>query len=304
MSSPITHPLDFVIVFDVTDGNPNGDPDRAGAPRQDTETDQGLVSGGSCARKIRDFVLEQYLAGDIKDTENHKFGIQVVNDTALDQCQLDALSHFGATSQDKLAKLKKADPNLIDKLHAYLCDNYFDIRTFGAVCTQFAQKKLNSQIKGPVHIETGRSVDPVYPMTMTITRAAASNQNLMDELGDEMIGRRTYIPYGLYVQRGHIDVPNAQKTGFDTTDLGILWDTIKIMYQNDHAVMRGEQSLRALIVFEHASKYRNANPLDLCKLIHIKKREGVEEPRSIDDYELITIDEENLPQGVSVSRLV
>ena len=217
-----------------------------------------------------------------------------------------ALDEFGVGTDDKaIKKLKKDDPALDEKIRDFMCETFYDVRTFGAVMTTFVKGALNcGQVRGPVQLTFARSVDPIIPQEVTITRVAITTEADAEKKGTEM-GRKYVVPYALYRGEGYVSANLARKsTGFSEDDLALLWDAIVNMFEHDHSAARGKMAVRALVVFKHDSELGNAPSYKLFDAVSTQKKAGVEAPRSIDDYEEITVDEGAVPEGVTVLRMV
>ena len=219
MSVPIKNRYDFVILFDVENGNPNGDPDAGNMPRIDPETGYGLVTDVCLKRKIRNYV--ETLKEDAPDADNYR--IYVKEGVPLNRSDAEALEHNGLTPKDDLKKAKKSDPDIDRKLRDYMCEHFYDIRTFGAVMTTFVKGALNcGQVRGPVQLSFARSVDPIVPQEVTITRVAITTEADAEKKNSEM-GNKHIVPYGLYRAEGYVSANLARKTtGFSEEDLQLL----------------------------------------------------------------------------------
>lgn len=304
MSETIKNRYDFALYFDVENGNPNGDPDAGNMPRIDPETGYGLVTDVCLKRKIRNYVetAREDIAG---------YEVYIKDGVALNTSDARALRSIGVDeTNDKkrkaeIERLKKDDPTLDAKLRDYMCSTFFDVRTFGAVMTTFVKNNLNcGQVRGPVQLTFSRSVDPVVPQEVTITRAAITTEEDAAKKGTEM-GRKYVIPYGLYRCEGFVSANLARKTtGFSEDDLELLWEAIENMFENDRSAARGLMTTRSLVVFKHANELGCAPAHKLFDLVTCKKRDGVEVPRSFKDYEGVVIDETQIPDGVEVIRRV
>lgn len=296
MSEPIRNRYDFVILFDVENGNPNGDPDAGNMPRVDPETGHGLVTDVCLKRKIRNYV-ETTKEGE------YGFEIYIKENVPLNRSDAKALESCTSDKAD-LKNLKKADPEIDRKLRDYMCEHYYDIRTFGAVMTTFVKAHLNcGQVRGPVQLGFARSVDPIVPQEVTITRVAITTEEDAANKGTEM-GRKFIVPYGLYRAEGFVSANLASKsTGFGEADLQLLWDAIINMFENDHSAARGKMAVRELIVFKHESELGNAPSWKLFDAVHVNRKDAVDAPRSYADYE-VTVDEASIPGGVTCQRLI
>lgn len=297
MSEPIKNRYDFVVYFDVENGNPNGDPDAGNMPRIDPETGFGIVTDVCLKRKIRNYVET------VKENEPG-FDIYIKDGVPLNASDNRALEALGVDAKD-IKKLKKDDPTLDVKIRDFMCRTFFDVRTFGAVMTTFVKGALNcGQVRGPVQLTFARSVDPIIPQEVTITRVAITTEADAEKKGTEM-GRKYVVPYALYRGEGYVSANLARKsTGFSEDDLALLWDAIVNMFEHDHSAARGKMAVRALVVFKHDSELGNAPSYKLFDAVSTKKKEGIEAPRSIGDYEPIVVDEGVVPEGVTVQRLV
>ncbi len=284
MSEPIKNRYDFVVYFDVENGNPNGDPDAGNMPRIDPETGYGIVTDVCLKRKIRNYVET------VKEDEPG-FDIYIKDGVPLNASDNRALEALGVDAKD-IKKLKKDDPTLDEKIRDFMCRTFFDVRTFGAVMTTFVKGALNcGQVRGPVQLTFARSVDPIIPQEVTITRVAITTEADAEKKGTEM-GRKYVVPYALYRGEGYVSANLARKsTGFSEDDLALLWDAIVNMFEHDHSAARGKMAVRALVVFKHDGELGNAPSYKLFDAVSTKKKAGVEAPRSIDDYEPIAVDE-------------
>ena len=297
MSAPIKNRYDFVILFDVENGNPNGDPDAGNMPRIDPETGYGLVTDVCLKRKIRNYV--EMLKEDAPDADNYR--IYVKEGVPLNRSDAEALEHNGLTPKDDLKKAKKSDPEIDRKLRDYMCEHFYDIRTFGAVMTTFVKGALNcGQVRGPVQLSFARSVDPIVPQEVTITRVAITTEADAEKKNSEM-GNKHIVPYGLYRAEGYVSANLARKTtGFSEEDLQLLWQAILNMFENDHSAARGKMAVRELIVFKHDSELGNAPSYKLFDAVKVQRKEDVIAPRSYQDYTVTVAD--TLPDGVTCER--
>lgn len=293
--SAISNRYEFVVFFDVENGNPNGDPDAGNMPRIDPETGYGLVTDVCLKRKIRNYVET------VKEGEQG-YRIYIKDSVPLNRSDIEACEYVGVKA-DKLKEAKKKDENLDEKIRNFMCENFFDIRTFGAVMTTFVKGALNcGQVRGPVQLGFARSVDPIVPQEVTITRVAITTEADAEKKGTEM-GRKYIVPYGLYRAEGYISANLARKTtGFSEDDLELLWQAILNMFELDRSAARGKMAVRQLIVFRHDSELGNAPAWKLFELVKAEKNPGVVAPRAYSDYTL-SVDEENLPAGVTCTRM-
>ncbi len=291
----IQNRYEFVIFFDVENGNPNGDPDAGNMPRIDPETGYGLVTDVCLKRKIRNYV-------EAVKEDQPGYRIYVKDNVPLNRSDAEACTYVGV-EPGKLKEAKKKDPNLDLKLRDFMCSNFFDIRTFGAVMTTFVRGALNcGQVRGPVQLGFARSVDPIVPQEITITRIAITTEADAEKKGTEM-GRKYIVPYGLYRAEGFISANLARKTtGFSEEDLQLLWDAILNMFELDHSAARGKMAVRELIVFRHDSELGNAPAYRLFDLVTAQRVPGVVTPRAYSDYR-VSVDEARLPAGVTCQRM-
>lgn len=292
---PIKNRYEFVILFDVENGNPNGDPDAGNMPRIDPETGYGLVTDVCLKRKIRNYV-------ETAKEGQHGYGIYIKDSVPLNRSDLEACKAVGV-DENKLKEAKKKDENLDKKLRDFMCSNFYDIRTFGAVMTTFVKGALNcGQVRGPVQLGFARSIDPILPQEVTITRVAITTEADAEKKGTEM-GRKYIVPYGLYRAEGYISANLAKKTtGFSEDDLALLWQAILNMFELDRSAARGNMAVRELIVFKHDSELGNAPAYKLFDLVKVARKDGVTAPRAYSDY-TVTLDEAHLPDGVTVTRM-
>ena len=293
--SAISNRYEFVIFFDVENGNPNGDPDAGNMPRIDPETGYGLVTDVCLKRKIRNYVET------VKEGEEG-YRIYVKDGVPLNRSDAEACAYVGV-DPGKLKEAKKKDADLDVKIRDFMCRNFFDIRTFGAVMTTFVKGALNcGQVRGPVQLGFARSVDPIVPQEVTITRVAITTEADAEKKGTEM-GRKYIVPYGLYRAEGFVSANLARKTtGFSEEDLQLLWQAILNMFELDHSAARGKMAVRELIVFRHDSELGNAPAYRLFDLVKAERKPGVVAPRAYTDYQ-VSVDEDHLPEGVTCTRM-
>ena len=282
--SEIKNRIDFVYMFDVQDGNPNGDPDAGNLPRVDAETGMGLVTDVCLKRKVRNYIQVAKNLGDGYDIFIKE---KAVLNTLIDKAHDDA--------EVKSAKDKT------EAARRFMCKNYFDIRTFGAV---MSTGKNAGQVRGPIQLTFARSVDPVETSEHSITRMAVATEKEADkqEGGNRTMGRKATVPYGLYVCHGFISANLARQTGFSEDDLALFWEALKNMFDIDRSAARGLMSAQKLIVFKHDSMLGNAPANKLFDLVTVTKIcDGA--PRSFKDYS-VTIDKDNVPSGITVEELI
>ena len=293
MSEPIKNRYDFVILFDVENGNPNGDPDAGNMPRIDPETGYGLVTDVCLKRKIRNYVET------VKENDEN-YRIYIKDTVPLNRSDADAIKALGISEDLKASK--KSDPDIDRRLRNYMCEHYYDIRTFGAVMTTFVKGALNcGQVRGPVQLSFARSVDTIIPQEVTITRVAITTEADAEKKGTEM-GRKYIVPYALYRAEGYVSANLARKTtGFSEDDLQLLWEAILNMFENDHSAARGKMAVRELIVFKHSSELGNAPAYKLFDAVTVQRRDPTTPARSYHDY-TVTVSAA-LPEGVTCERM-
>lgn len=296
MAEVIKNRYEFTILFDIENGNPNGDPDAGNMPRIDPETGYGIVTDVCLKRKIRNCVETM-----CEDKEGYK--IYIKDGVPLNESDNTAYIAFG-TDEKKIKELKKDDPEIDKKICQFMCNNFFDIRTFGAVMTTFVKAALNcGQVRGPVQMGFARSIDPIVTQEVTITRVAITTKKDAENKSTEM-GRKYIVPYALYRVDGYISANLARKvTGFSEDDLALLWQAIINMFEYDHSAARGNMAVRELIVFKHATELGNAPAYKLFDTVSVKRKEGVIAARSYNDYE-VEVAENKLPEGVSCTRMI
>ena len=295
MSVVISNKYDFVILFDVENGNPNGDPDAGNMPRVDPETGLGLVTDVCLKRKIRNYVE----AWAEIESDRNGYGIYIKDAVPLETSDKKALVYIGV---DNIKDVKKKEKDVDLKIREFMCMNFFDIRTFGAVMTTFVKGALNcGQVRGPVQLGFARSIDPIAPQEITITRVAITTEKDAENKKTEM-GRKYIVPYALYKVEGHISANLARKiTGFSEEDLELLWKAIINMFENDHSAARGNMAVRELIVFKHSNELGNAPAYKLFERVKVSRKEEVQVPRAYEDY-TVEVDTESLPNGVTCER--
>ena len=299
MGEAIKNRYEFVVLFDVE----NGDPDSGNMPRIDPESGLGLVTDVCLKRKIRNYVETVK-----EDAKGYK--IYIKEDVPLNRSDREACESLGITeTEDKkvteaLKKLKKSDKDVDIKLRDYMCDNFYDIRTFGAVMTTFVKASLNcGQVRGPVQLGFARSIDPIVSQEVTITRVAITTEKDAENKSTEM-GRKNIVPYGLYRVEGYISANLARKvTGFSEEDLDLLWEAIINMFENDHSAARGKMAVRELIVFKHSKELGDCPAYKLFDAVEVRKKEEIEYPRKYQDY-TVQIHEEMIPDSVEMKRMI
>lgn len=278
---------EFVLLFDVKDGNPNGDPDAGNLPRIDTETGKGLVTDVCLKRKVRNFVQ--------MTQEDNPLRKIFVREKAILNNLIDE-SHRQEGVKDKT----KGDK--IEAARKWMCENYYDIRTFGAV---MSTGENAGQVRGPVQITFSRSVDPIVASEHSITRMAVTTEKEAEkQSGDNRtMGRKFTVPYGLYRCHGFISAHLAQQTGFSEDDLELFWQSLLQMFDHDRSASRGEMSSRGLYVFRHSNALGNAPATNLLDRIKVTKKPSVDVTRSFEDYK-VDIDEAGFPEGVELVRML
>ena len=289
MATPLKNRYDFMLVFDVKDGNPNGDPDAGNLPRVDSETGEGLVTDVCLKRKVRNYVqlTNGAEAGyDIFVKEKailNKEIEQAYADLSIDL----AKPPMNAADGKKRNKEGQGQGGEVQKARAKMCESYFDIRTFGAVMSTGANA---GQVRGPVQLTFARSVDPVVTLEHSITRMAVATETEAEkQSGDNRtMGRKNTVPYGLYVAYGFVSPALAAQTGFSEEDLETLWTALVNMFDQDHSAARGMMATQKLIVFKHDSALGNAPSHKLFDLVKIAKKSDVTVPRKFADYEVTT----------------
>ncbi|MCF7847861.1 MAG: type I-C CRISPR-associated protein Cas7/Csd2 [Kiritimatiellales bacterium] len=285
MSDPIKNRYEFVLLFDVKNGNPNGDPDGGNLPRIDPETGHGITTDVCLKRKVRNYV-------ELTKEDQTPFNIYVKEKGILTERRQPAYDAV-AEVKDKAEKISQA--------RAWMCKNFFDVRTFGAV---MSTKENNcGQVRGPVQFAFSQSIDPVVPLEASITRMAVETRKEADaQDGDNRtMGRKTYIPYGLYRLHGFISAPLAKQTGFSEEDLKLFWKALMEMFDHDRSAARGEMAPQKLIVFKHDSELGNAPAQKLFNLVTIQKNCGDAPPRSFADY---TVSVGAAPTGVELIEML
>lgn len=286
----ITNRYEFVYFFDVTNGNPNGDPDAGNMPRLDPETNQGLVTDVCLKRKIRNFVV-------LAKEQEQGFDIYMQEKSVLNNQHKKAYEALGIESEPK--KLPK-DQDKARALTEWMCRNFFDVRAFGAVMTT----EVNSgQVRGPIQLAFSRSIDPIVPMEISITRMAVTNEKDLEK--ERTMGRKHIVPYGLYRVHGYVSAKLAERTGFSEDDLRLLWDALINLFEHDRSAARGEMSARKLVVFKHDNAMGNAPAHKLFDCVTVERVNGEQDTpaRAFSDYRII-VNREVVPSEVSVVELL
>lgn len=286
MNTPIQNRYDFVYLFDVVNGNPNGDPDAGNLPRLDPETSRGLVTDVCLKRKIRNYV--ELSKGQIPPYEIYVREKAVL--TTQQKRAHEALPE-GTPAADKTSIAR-----------TWMCHNFFDVRTFGAV---MSLKEYNcGQVRGPVQLSFARSEDTIVPMDISITRMAVATEREAEAQGGDnrTMGRKSIVPYGLYRCHGFISAPLAAQTGFGEEDIALLWESLQNMFEHDRSAARGEMAARKLIIFKHENKLGNAPAHKLFELVQVNRAEGSTGPaRSFADY---TVTVGPAPAGVELINIL
>lgn len=282
MSEAIKNRYEFVVLFDVENGNPNGDPDAGNMPRTDPETSIGIVTDVCIKRKIRNYV-------ELAQENVPGYNILIKADKALNTKFTEAYTELGLKTGQK-----GKNASDVEQAKKYICDNYFDVRTFGAVMS--TGNDPCGIVRGTVQLTFAKSIDPVYPQDITITRQAKTTAE-RQEVGSTEMGKKSVISYGLYRAEGYISAMLAQKvTGFSEDDLELLWNAIINMFEHDRSAARGKMTVHKLYIFKHQNALGNAPAGILFDKINVQKKADVTIPRKFSDYE-ISIDSA-MPEGV------
>lgn len=305
MSEIVNNRYEFVLYYDVENGNPNGDPDMGNMPRIDPQTGHGIVTDVCLKRKIRDYI-------DVTKNEVAGYYIYVKSGVILNNQHKKAYEFLGISpvakkpkgkpkdtteesKEAKEAKEVKLSKEQEAKLTEFMCKNFFDIRTFGAVMTT----KVNcGQVRGPVQLNFSRSIDPIFQQEITLTRCAVTTEDEANEGKIQMFGKKQIVPYGLYRVEGYISAHLAEKTGFTEDDLTLLWESLINMFEHDHSAARGKMSARKLIVFKHNSEFGCCQSHILFDKVKVERLSNDLPPRSFNDYK-ITI-AYDIPKGVEL----
>lgn len=284
MASPIKNRYEFVLLYDVENGNPNGDPDAGNMPRIDPETGYGIVTDVCLKRKIRNYV-------ELVHEDAPGFMIYVKEGIPLNT------QHEKAYIANELEPTKTPQPDELALVRAWMCANFYDVRTFGAVMSTGVNC---GQVRGPVQMNFSRSIDPIVQQEVTITRVTVTKEG--EDKTTEM-GRKHIVPYALYRVEGYISAKLANQpgkgTGFSEEDLALFWDALVNMFEHDHSAARGKMAARKLVIFKHASELGNAPSHQLFDLITVTRRPDVYPPRAYTDY-TVGIAQDKLPEGVEL----
>lgn len=296
--SAIQKRYDFIILFDVKDGNPNGDPDAGNLPRVDAETGHGLITDVCLKRKVRNYV-------GLKEADKAPYGIfikekAILNNT-IEQAYLSLNIDLQGPPSDPADGKKRNKPGQgqggeIDRARQFLCQNFYDIRTFGAVLSTGANA---GQVRGPAQFTFARSVDPIVSLEHSITRMAVATEAEAEKQGGDnrTMGRKFTVPYGLYRAHGFISAPLANQTGFSEEDLQLLWEALENMFEHDHSAARGLMGTRKLFIFEHTSKMGDAPVQKLFDAITVRRKDDSKPARDFSDY-TVSVDKEKIPANV------
>jgi CRISPR-associated protein Csd2 len=291
--------IDFVFLFDVQDGNPNGDPDAGNLPRIDPETGHGLVTDVCLKRKVRNYVA--FAKPDVPGFDIFIRERAVLN-VLIERAHELTRGEVGAGAESGKGRSKaKANAAGVDAARAKMCELYYDVRTFGAVMSTGANA---GQVRGPVQLTFGRSIDPIVTLEHSITRmAVATEEEAQRQGGDNRtMGRKNTVPYGLYRAHGFVSPAFAQQTGFSDFDLALLWEALKNMFEVDRSAARGLMTSRALVLFEHESPLGDARAADLFDRVRVHRKSS-EAIRSFSDYDIL-VEDLALPRGVTLQRLL
>lgn len=288
MSEVLKNRYEFILYFDVENGNPNGDPDAGNMPRLDPQTGYGIVSDVCLKRKVRNYVEYAY-----KDRDRNRYDIYVTEGAVLNNIQKEAYDHCGF-------KAKTDNKDDKSQAQAYMCKRFYDVRTFGAVMDVGDYKC--GQVRGPVQFCFSKSQDSILQQEITITRMASTNEK-ENASENRTMGRKYIVPYALYRAEGFISAKFAEKTGFTYDDLNIFFEALKNMFDHDRSASHGKMASRKLFVFKHDSELGNAPASALFETINARKKDDKKPPRSYADYE-IKVDENAIPAGVTLQVLL
>jgi CRISPR-associated protein Csd2 len=294
MSTPIKNRYEFIYLFDVKNGNPNGDPDNANAPRMDFETQFGWVSDVCLKRKIRNFIT--LVKKNEDGTPKDGYDIYVKERSILNVTHQKAYDALGL----KIEKGTKAQEKneMADRARDWMCQTFFDVRMFGAVMTTGVNC---GQVRGPVQLAFASSIDPIVPQEQSLTRMAVTTpeESEKQEGSNRTMGRKNIVPYGLYRCHGFISAAFANQTKFSEEDLELLFQSLENMLDHDHSAARGEMNPRGFLVFKHDSQLGNAPSHKLFEAVKVEKKPEVEVTRAFSDYD-VTVDEASIPDGVTL----
>jgi CRISPR-associated protein Csd2 len=296
MSDVIQNRYEFVYLFDVENGNPNGDPDAGNMPRIDPETSHGLITDVCLKRKVRNYVEIAGAAGQLPKVDGKVFNVYVQEKAILNRQHAMAYEACGLKSEARKLPKKEKDAH---RVKDWMCGNFFDVRTFGAVMTTDVNC---GQVRGPVQMNFARSIDPIVPLEISITRMAVTTEAEAEaQQGDNhTMGRKHIVPYALYRAEGFVSAPLAAKTGFTGTDLDLFWQALTVMFDHDRSATRGKMGARNLIVFKHESVLGNAPAQKLFDLVKVERSgDPAAPPRSFADYK-VTVEQAAVPSGVEL----
>ncbi|MHB8132982.1 MAG: type I-C CRISPR-associated protein Cas7/Csd2 [Anaerolineaceae bacterium] len=296
MNQPIKNRYEFVLLYDVENGNPNGDPDAGNMPRIDPETGYGIVTDVCLKRKIRNYI-------DLVKNDSKGFKIYVKENIPLNTQHETAYiqNNFKVPSNKIEEDAIRKDSEKIDLLRKTMCDNFYDVRTFGAVMSTGVNC---GQVRGPVQINFSRSIDPIVQQEVTITRLTVTRKN---EDKTTEIGRKHIVPYALYRVEGYVSAKLANDpnkgTGFSEEDVNLFWDAVVNMFEHDHSAARGKMASRKLFVFKHNDELGNAPSHKLFDLVTVIRKKEVNPPRNFSDY-IISVDLDHVPEGVTIIEML
>jgi len=303
----IQNRYDFVLLFDVKDGNPNGDPDAGNLPRVDAETGRGLVTDVCLKRKVRNYVAMTKDKDQAEVTEkleggNKRYEIYVKEKAILNNQHKRAYVAIDRKDLLEGDDKKRKGGDAVDTARAWMCANFYDVRTFGAVMSTGVNC---GQVRGPVQLTFSRSVEPIVAQEHSITRMAVATEAEAEKQGGDnrTMGRKHTVPYGLYVAHGFVSSHLAAQTGFSDDDLKLLWESLTYMFEHDRSAARGEMTTRGLYVFKHDSALGNAHAHSLFERIQPRLKNGITVPRDFGNYE-ISVNDADMPKGVSLLRMV
>ena len=294
----INNRYEFVLLYDVKNGNPNGDPDAGNAPRVDPETGHGLVSDVCLKRKIRNFIT--LVKRDAEGKPDNGFDIYVKEKAILNEQHQRGYDALGLKSSGKEGKLKEGESPREERVRRWMCNTFFDIRMFGAVMST----KVNAgQVRGPVQIAFSRSIEPIVSLEQSITRMAVTTEkeSQAQDGGNRTMGRKEIVPYALYRVHGYISPFLAEQTGFSDEDLELLFNSLAQMFDHDRSASRGEMNPCALVVFKHESKLGNAPAKKLFDLVEVTPKNPGTPARSFDDYE-VKVNKDDCPKGIELDE--
>lgn len=289
--SIMNHRYDFIYLFDATDANPNGDPDAGNLPRLDPETSLGLVTDVCLKRKVRNYV-------EITKNNAAPFEIYVKEKAVLNKQHERAYQAIGAADELEKEDKKRKGGERVEEARQWMCRNFYDVRAFGAVMSTGVNC---GQVRGPVQLTFGRSIDPIVTLEHSITRMAVATEAEAEKQGGDnrTMGRKNTVPYGLYLAHGFVSPHLAAQTNFSEEDLELLWEALLNMFEHDRSAARGLMATRKLIVFKHDSALGNASAHALFERLTLRKSDETKPARSFADYQL-HLDQENLPAGIKV----